>query len=773
MIVEKLEIKHFGMLTDTTLEFSDSLNVLQGQNEVGKSTVAAFIKYMLYGFDTDTADGIGERQKRVQWQTGLAEGYMVVRVRGKRYILYRSTQMSESAGRTVYKEDSSITDAETGAPAFGKSPAGEVFFGADRALFENTAFLGAADSSHIHAPTVKEAIENILFSGSEKISNSRALDKLDDKMESLQHKNGAGGAITDLLRQKEALEGVLRSAGEDNRRILEKEAELFVVRKTKDEAEEKRTKLLELDAYYKNVMLIQTFDKLHELEQEAEDKAEAYRSFTEEHTYNGFLPSDAYLADLRRARQDVHETFDARRTAHAVYAQRKAAPGVTKEIESAIVHADAMGGESGVRLRAKKLRSHIILCLSAAVLALLVALAVGVMKLMPSLTFTEGTLGTVLLCLGALLLAGGAVALIFALRQTKALRSLCGAFGVASYRDLLGKLSVISEVRDKRDSLLRALEDARLTQEESDRRYAEAKDLLTDLILRWSPQLPDSDLDGFLDAFEARIDDFLTEKSNKWEAKNLTELTVKEIRRTLSDKSEIDIRAGVSPLKRKALAEINHDEIINGLAQCRTVIEEQEQLAFRVESELDLLKNRAVDPTEVHSKMQRLSHRIEELTLRYSAYEMARDAIEHAADSLRQSISPRLGTYVTDMMGNMTDRKYTSLDVSDGMHVSFTDASGEERSVDFLSGGTQDMVYMATRMALIDMLYSEKPPLIFDETFAHQDNERSRCMMKAIGALCEQGYQSFIFTCRGREATMARDMDAHAGIFKLSVGEED
>ncbi len=773
MIVEKLEIKHFGMLTDMTLEFSDSLNVLQGQNEVGKSTVAAFIKYMLYGFDTDTAEGISERQKRVQWQTGLAEGHMVVRVRGKRYILYRSTQMSESGGRTVYKEDSSITDAETGTPAFGKSPAGEVFFGADRALFENTAFIGAADSSHIHASTVKEAIENILFSGSEKISNSRALDKLDDKMESLQHKNGAGGAISDLLRQKEALEGVLRSAGDDNRRILEKEAELFVVRKTKGEAEEKRTKLLELDAYYKNVMLIQTFDKLHELEQEAEDKAEAYRSFTEEHTYNGFLPSDAYLADLRRARQNVHETFDARRTAQAVYAERQAAPGVTKEIEGAIAHADTMGGESGVSLRAKTLRSHVILCLSMAVLAVLSALAIGVMKLMPSVTFTDGAPGTVLLCLGALLLAGGTVALIFALRETKALRSLCGAFGVASYRDLLGKLSVITEVRGKRDSMLRAVEDARLAQVEADRRYAEAKELLTDLILRWSNQLPDSDLDGFLDEFEERIEKFLTEKAAKWEAKNLTELTVKEIRRTLSDKSEIDIRAGVSPLKRKALAEINHDEIINGLAQCRTVIEEQEQLAFRVESELDLLKNRAVDPTEVHSKMQRLSERIEELTLRFSAYEMARDAIEHASESLRESISPRLGAYVTDMMGKMTDRKYTSLDVSDGMRVSFTDASGDVRSVDFLSDGTQDMVYMATRMALIDMLYSEKPPLIFDETFAHQDNERSLHMMKAIGTLSEEGYQSFIFTCRGREATMARDMDAHAGIFKLSVGEEE
>ena len=41
----------FGLITDLTLEFSDSINVIEGQNESGKSTIAAFIKYMLYGFD--------------------------------------------------------------------------------------------------------------------------------------------------------------------------------------------------------------------------------------------------------------------------------------------------------------------------------------------------------------------------------------------------------------------------------------------------------------------------------------------------------------------------------------------------------------------------------------------------------------------------------------------------------------------------------------------------------------------------------------------------
>ena len=48
MIIEKIVIKSFGRLTDMTLEFSERVNVIEGENESGKSTVAAFIRYMLY-----------------------------------------------------------------------------------------------------------------------------------------------------------------------------------------------------------------------------------------------------------------------------------------------------------------------------------------------------------------------------------------------------------------------------------------------------------------------------------------------------------------------------------------------------------------------------------------------------------------------------------------------------------------------------------------------------------------------------------------------------
>lgn len=775
MIIERIEIGHFGMLTNTAMDFSDTVNIIEGGNEAGKSTVAAFIRYMLYGFETADAErGNLERQKRVQWQTGVADGRMVVRVRGKRYAIHRTTVLTENAGRPAYKEESTIIDLDTGAPAFGKSPAGEVFLGADRTLFENTAFLGTVGDASVSESAVRRSIENIIFSGSEKQNSREAMKKLDDKMEALIHKNGVGGIVSDLRHKEDELEHLLEVSSDDNRKILDKEAELHEIRAERAEAETRRDKLTELDAYYKNVMLIQTFDKLHDLEKEAEEKSEKYRAFTESETYRGFLPTEGYLSDLRAARAALAASERERAERRAAYEKLASAPGITKEIEGAIARADDLGGEEAVKRRAMGYNRGRTGRTVGAILLGLVFIAAALAQLAVTGAAARPVFRILIGAGGVLALGGGIALLVFALRDGRLLGRLAGEFGTGNHADLLGKLGVISEVRRRRDERRAALEEAERAMNDAVAKCDEDKHRLSALVVRWSEdELPSgAAADVFLDRLEGRIETFLAEKNRLFDEKNMTEITVKEIRRTLSDKSEIDIRAGVSPLKRKALAEINHDEIINGIADCKNTIAECDRESFRTESELDLLKNRAVDPGEIYTKIRRLDEQIAELSDKHKAYYLAYHAIEQASDSLRAEISPRLGAFATDLVGLMTDKKYTSLDVSDGLSVTFTDADGKPRRAELLSGGTQDLVYLAVRMALIDMLYGEKPPLVFDETFAHQDNLRAEAMMRAVVRMAQENCQSFVFTCRQREAALAANLQKNVGIFRLSAAEK-
>lgn len=49
MIIKRITVRNFGKLRDRTMEFSDGINVLYGDNESGKTTTHTFVRSMLYG----------------------------------------------------------------------------------------------------------------------------------------------------------------------------------------------------------------------------------------------------------------------------------------------------------------------------------------------------------------------------------------------------------------------------------------------------------------------------------------------------------------------------------------------------------------------------------------------------------------------------------------------------------------------------------------------------------------------------------------------------
>lgn len=757
------------MITDMTLEFSNSINVIEGQNEAGKSTIAAFIKYMLYGFDnSESKDTLSERNKRINWINGRAEGSMTVTVKGKSYLITRSTVLVDNASHSSYKEECAIIDLETGSPVFGKVPAGEIFFGVDRELFENTAFVGQIGDSSINEGSVKESIENILFSGAERINNQRAAAKVSVKMETLLHANGMGGVIYDLMRRSDDFEEKFKKADEDNKEILAKEAKLHEIKESRREEIERMEKFCDLDSCYRNVLIIQDFDKLHALEAEYDAKSEEYNNFVNDNMRAGFVPNAQYLTDIAVARRGVDDAYRALVESNQHYTDEKNAVGITREIEGAIELADESGGEEAIVSTVKKVRSSAVKNLAAAIGGGLVAIASIVFEIAAT-----GALGGIfpriafgLIGIVGLLVSGGAVSAF--MKNKKKLSKILQRFSTVSVQDFYEKMKVIAEARAKRDGMIRSTENARLGVGRAKDKYEEAKNELLEVILRWGEEPPHAGLNDFLDRLEEKARVFLEGEKTLLDEKIELEVKVRELRTKLAGKSEIDIRAQVPPFKRKVLNEIDHESILEGIEESKVKIAAHEALAEEVEKELFTLKMNATDPGELYSKMQANDARIEELKAQHKAYYVALKAIESASDNLREEISPRLGEYSTSLMEIMTNRKYSAFDVTDGLKVTFKDALGQDKSIDFLSGGTRDLAYIAVRMALIDMLYTEKPPIVFDESFAHQDNVRAASMMRAIHSLSAEGHQSFIFTCRAREATLASELSKNTEVFKLS-----
>ena len=778
MIIESINIKSFGMITDMAMSFADDINVIVGHNESGKSTIAAFIKYMLYGFANEPAsEGTpDEREKRINWVNGTAQGTMIIRADGKRYLISRSTERVESGDRVSYKEDSTITDLETGSPAFGKVAAGEVFFGVDRELFENTAFLGQIGDSSINEGIVRQSIENILFSGSEKINNQRAAGKIAVKMENLLHKSGTGGAIYELRRRKDQLSERFRTADDDNKKILAKEAVLHDIRAKRKEAAAMQAKFADLDLCYRNVLIIKSFDELHGIEEKCDKKTEEYNQYIAENTRAGFVPTNTYLTDIAVSRRSVDDAYRSLVDAEDKYAEEKRAAGITKESEAAIELCDELGGEAKIISKAKSSRVkkvRDIVLASVGGLALLASLVSQIVVRVSMPWIPQILLRTGLAVPGFLGIALSIAMTVMFFIEKKRFTKILESFGTENFHDLTAKLAVVAEERVRRDKLNHDTEQARVAYENAKEGYERAKADLLAVILKWGEEPPVSNLNDFLDGLEEKVRVFLEGETKLLSEKNELEISVRELRRHLADKSEIEIRGQVSPLKRKVLSEIEPETIQEGIEDCKRRIQEQDREAENVEAELAMLKVRATDPGELYSKMQENDAKIEELLLQYDACVLALKAIEGASENLRHEISPRLGEFTAELMGVMSDRKYTDLDISDGLKVSFVSKDGEHRSIDFLSGGTRDLTYVSLRMALIDMLYSERPPVCLDESFVHQDNIRAKAMMKALKKLSESGQQSFIFTCREREAALARDVSKKSGVYKLTAYGDD
>ena len=99
MQIKKIHISNFGKLHEMQMDFTEGLNVITGENGWGKSTLAAFLKAMLYGMDATTKRSLmeNERKRYKPWQGGAYGG-----IRGKWKILSDGALFrSQRAGRQI------------------------------------------------------------------------------------------------------------------------------------------------------------------------------------------------------------------------------------------------------------------------------------------------------------------------------------------------------------------------------------------------------------------------------------------------------------------------------------------------------------------------------------------------------------------------------------------------------------------------------------------------------------------------------------------------
>lgn len=157
---------------------------------------------------------------------------------------------------------------------------------------------------------------------------------------------------------------------------------------------------------------------------------------------------------------------------------------------------------------------------------------------------------------------------------------------------------------------------------------------------------------------------------------------------------------------------------------------------------------------EYEEAVASLSH----LQRRREALQVARDTLQEALADWNRDISPDVNRRASAVLAEITSGAYRDvrLDPHAGFAIRVLEPARQlvlEREQ--CSTGTQDQLYLAQRLALLDHVsrQSEPLPLFFDDHFVHYDAARLRRTLDYLTELA-QTHQIFLFTCQERELQM-------------------
>lgn len=190
----RCHIENFGKLSDFTCEFTEGCNTVCEENGWGKSTLAAFLRVMLFGFRNEgKRDPIeNERRRYTPWQKGVYGGELQFESDGKQYSARRTF------GNKVAEDEFQLTDLTTHLPSDDfTEKLGEELFRIDAASFERTTFISQNDCETFVTDSINAKIGN-LAENTDDINNFETADKrLNDLLNSMSPSRKTGSIRRD------------------------------------------------------------------------------------------------------------------------------------------------------------------------------------------------------------------------------------------------------------------------------------------------------------------------------------------------------------------------------------------------------------------------------------------------------------------------------------------------------------------------------------------------------------------------------------------------
>ena len=766
MKINKIYISAFGGLKDFTLELSNGLNVIYGENENGKSTVAAFIKAMFYGTGKKTQQlSTSIRQKYTPWNGDSMGGRIYFEHGGKEYCLERQFRKSDSTDRIL------LTDLQTGVSTETSESIGQKFFGISAAAFERSLFIGSTggflkdDSAQSE---LSSKLSNLALTGDEDISYKQVAKRLESARNKVISKSGRAGSFAEDAQRLSELEARLTKADEDACRKAEINANIA----------ESETKLSALQSRYtelKGIIDSESDLKNREKLEEFIKTQEAFDSLNDTlKLKDGSILGKPFVAAVnfgitkceKIAERCDQLKLDIEKLESSIKPQSESNPEQIKaelqKLNSGLISLSAKKenitskqAECEAQLQnaksqrdtsdGKKTANPVLLLLSviSAVLIVAVYLWLGniaaiamtaLTALLLVLSFVIKPSNKAKLIKMDKIVAEKAAVVADIKNEKAALQEKLNEL-TAKINNLTSLLNTDTAVKAQRQADLEEKLAALQTEQKK------KEDALNEVLLYYGRY-------GEACSIE-EIKDGLIELSDKTEKQGELKLKLSYLKQDIGD---------ISPEEAQKRLLNTADTSIQNDADFETLKTEFEAVSSRISAlreditasttELRTAFKASENPEDIRREIKLCRERLISKKAFCDAADTALAVLEESSNELCQSYGSEVEGLTLSIFKQLTDGAYQSLNVSKSldMTVEPTNIFGT-RDIEYLSQGTTDQAYLSLRLAISRLISKEESmPIILDDSLSQYDDKRTKTAIKFLKDYCEST-QALLFTC--------------------------
>ena len=703
----ELYIENFGKLKNYKYSFSPGLNVINEENGYGKSTLAAFIKSMLFGLEDTRRPKLDEndRKKYLPWQSGVFGGTLTFSAGGKKYRIERTFAPKAS------EDTFALYDCESGKLSRDYTEnLGEELFGINVDGFERTVFLSERRLS------VKNDNKTISAKLSDLVGCDGDVGELDEAVQLLEerrkyyYKRGGSGRISEIRASISAIDTEINDLTRISDALPAKEA---AVNQKAKEARELEAKIAELDSQRQTL----TYEKQYLTKKAAKDDAQrrldGVRGF-----FKRDIPTQSELRQAERTADAYRTLRDSLAIAKDTQDKREV---LVREIGETSEYIRRLGEE-----KEKKATKKLYPALFA--LAAVLAACGGVLA---------AAVNTIA---GIAMIGAGVIALIAAALNAAKCKKGTGSDELKGrIRALLGREGKSCE--DEKEYLsaligIKAKKEAELEQAE-ERAAGIRSD--TDRMLALEEECK-----IFLDKFNVTAaDPYLQIRQNLSDYDYLSE-RVKEL---TAEVAHIVREYGVNVERLNRSQDVIAGESADAL---KPALEEElrrlrgEAVILERECKRDREEIGRLD--ELAARRAEMSEKLADSEKRLEVINLTKEHLTKAKDSLTvkylEKTREAFAEYMT-LIGNEQPELFT-MDTSFGITRS---EGGQSKPTEAYSLGTRDFFTLAARLALVKTLYDgELPFVILDDPFAHFDDKKCATALKVLKRISEKN-QIVYLTC--------------------------